>query len=626
MEKMSVIRRAACPLVVWVVAAGLAGCQPAAFRKEADKAALSAIRGKQREAFGGKSDFSIEPPSEVFRRKVLMAQELPTSGRASLGSDALRRIEHWPEADGPRAAKPRKVPTTQPAAETLPLTLLEALQIAARGNRDYQTAKEDVFRAALDLDLAEQGFRNTFLGAIQSVYTSDLSGERTVGGVENHGAIEWQRNLKSGAAFGCRLALDLVKLMTLDRQSAFGILADATVTVPLLRGSGKHIVGEPVTQAQREVVYALYTLERLKRELAVRVASEYLSVLQQWDRAKNTLENYRLLKASARRARRLADAGRLPEIQVDQTLQNELRARDRWVTARQTYARGLDLLKLTLALPGDARIELDRGELKRLSDGAAKVIGQPTTQPAEARTQPASAPAADAPVEIAVPSRKGGGPLEMDPGKAVQVSMKHRLDLRTVHGRVFDAQRAVVVAADALRAGLTLVGTAGAGESRGLATAGSDNARFRPERGIFTGGAILDLPLERTAERNAYRDSYIGLERAVRSAQELEDEVKLEVRNALRGLLQARESYQIQVQAAKLALRRVTSTELFLQAGRAQIRDVLEAQEALVSAQNALTAALVDYRVAELQLQRDMGVLRIDHRGLWSEYKPDENP
>ena len=95
-------------------------------------------------------------------------------------------------------------------------------------------------------------------------------------------------------------------------------------------------------------------------------------------------------------------------------------------------------------------------------------------------------------------------------------------------------------------------------------------------------------------------------------------------RNALRGLLQARESYAIQSQAVRLAARRVASTQLFLDAGRAEIRDVLEAREALVSAQNALTAALVSYRVAELQLQRDMDLLEVDEKGLWHEYKPEQ--
>ena len=85
-----------------------------------------------------------------------------------------------------------------------------------------------------------------------------------------------------------------------------------------------------------------------------------------------------------------------------------------------------------------------------------------------------------------------------------------------------------------------------------------------------------------------------------------------------------RESLLIQARSVKLAQKRVESTNLFLEAGRAQIRDLLEAQEALLSAQNALTAAIINYRVAELQLQRDMGVLKISEKGLWQEYSPGE--
>jgi outer membrane protein TolC len=91
----------------------------------------------------------------------------------------------------------------------------------------------------------------------------------------------------------------------------------------------------------------------------------------------------------------------------------------------------------------------------------------------------------------------------------------------------------------------------------------------------------------------------------------------------LRTLAQARQSYVIQHQAVALAERRVDSTNAFLQAGRAEVRDLLDAQESLLEAQNALTAALVDYRVAELELQRDMGLLRVDAKGLWHEYQPD---
>jgi len=40
---------------------------------------------------------------------------------------------------------------------------------------------------------------------------------------------------------------------------------------------------------------------------------------------------------------------------------------------------------------------------------------------------------------------------------------------------------------------------------------------------------------------------------------------------------------------------------------------------------SGLTAAIVNYRIAELELQRDMGVLRINEKGLWQEFSLEEN-
>jgi outer membrane protein TolC len=134
------------------------------------------------------------------------------------------------------------------------------------------------------------------------------------------------------------------------------------------------------------------------------------------------------------------------------------------------------------------------------------------------------------------------------------------------------------------------------------------------------------LPLERTAERNDYRNSLISLERAVRNVQILEDRVKLTIRNQLRDMLESRESLNIQAQSVLVAERRVESTELFLEAGKpqTQIRDLLEAQDALLIAQNRLTFAAVSYRLAELELQSDMGLLRVNEKGLFQEYSPEE--
>jgi outer membrane protein TolC len=229
---------------------------------------------------------------------------------------------------------------------------------------------------------------------------------------------------------------------------------------------------------------------------------------------------------------------------------------------------------------------------------------------------------ADAPVELIPPNREDAGPLELEEAVAIDLALENRLDLRVAVGEVFDAQRHVAVAADMLRADLTLLGSASVGERRTLASVESPDSRIRFSEGQYSALVGLDLPLERTAERNLYRGSLIAFEQAVRNAQENEDEIKLEVRDNLRRLRESRETVRIQAEAVRLAKRRVTMTDLLLQAGRREVRDLLEAERSLLSAQNLLTSALVGQRIAELDLQRDLGVLEVDANGVWQEYDP----
>jgi outer membrane protein TolC len=624
LKPAALTRRGLCAAIVLALLLVQPACQtPSEHRLTADKVATDIIREKQYQTLGRVEKFSIERPSDILRRRLLIEQDLPYSSQASLGTDKLKTIEHWPEEDYPSAVKSPEPPLPVEPNKPLQLSLIEALQIGARNSFEYQTLKEEIFRFALDLDLERNEFRNIFTAQVESLASTDTTGDRTVSGTEISGAAGLNRRLESGAELSTALAIDLANLLTMGGASSLGIAGDATVAIPLLRGSGKHIVREPLTQAERDVVYAISKFERFKRTFAVEIASEYLAVLDQLDAVRNAEGNYRSLVASARSSRRLADAGRLPEIQVDQAVQNELLSRNRWIVARESYQRSLDSFKSLLGLPPDAEVELERSELDRLAEQASAIIAEIARQE---QTQADQKPLpADAPIELVEPSREGAGPLEMDESSATQLALENRLDLRVSQGEVYDAQRAVVVAADALRAELTLFGAAALGERRSIDSATDDDAQLRFDKGVYSALLTLDLPLERTAERNAYRNSLISLERAVRNVQILEDEIKLSIRNQLRDLLESRESFKIQTQAVLVAEKRVRSTKLFLEAGKekTQIRDLLEAQDDLLAAQNRLTSAAVNYRVAELELQRDLGLLKIDEQGLWQEYSPE---
>jgi outer membrane protein TolC len=600
----------------------LAGCQPTYYRLKADEVANTIIQEKQEQALGKTEAFTLERPSDILRRRLLIQQNLPYAGDASLGTDTLTPIEHWPEKGYPKAKpSPDQVTYLEPG-KPLKLSLMEALQVGARNSFEFQTRKEDIFRSALDLDLERNEFRSTFGGIIDSLISSNLKGEDTITGTGTTGSVDWSRKLKSGVEFSAALAIDLVKLLTQDRSSSLGLVVDATIAIPLLRGSGRHIVTEPLTQAERNVIYAIWEFERFKKTFAVSVANDYLEVLRRFNEVENAAENYRNLIASTRRSRQLANAGRITEIEVDQSLQNELRARNRWVSAQELHKSRLDAFKGSLGLPPDAEIELDKSELDRLVAQVSKLM--PDIAHEEVLNARGEIPPADEPIELIRPSREDAGPLEMDPPLAIRLGLENRLDMRVLLGRVYDAQRKVVVLADQLGAELTLFGSAALGESRSIETTELDNAKLRADKGIYSALLTIDLPLERTAEQNAYRNGLISLERAVRDVQELEDGIKLGIRDRLREMVEARESLKIQARAVSVAEKRAKSTALFYEAGRAQVRDVLEAQEALIDTRNALTSAVVAYRVAELAFQRDTGLLQIDEDGLWKEYAPEQ--
>ena len=590
-----------------------AGCRsPAEYRANADKVASDIIAAKQDEAFGKTELLDIERPSDILRRRLLAEQNLAVSSEASLGTDQLKSIDHWPEPNYPQAAPSGSLAdlAVEPN-KPVKLALIQALQVGARNSLEYQSRKEDVFRTALALDLTRNNFRNIFSAQAQS----DLSTDTVATELANSGTAGVSRSLKNGTDMSAAMAIDLMNLLTQGGASSLGLSADATVSIPLLRGSGEHIAAEPLTQAERNVIYELWDFDRYKRTFAVSIARGYFNVLRQMDVVSNAKDNYSSAAASARWSRRRADAGRIREIEVDQAIQRELSARNSWISAQEQLKGSLDSFKNTLGLPTDALIKLDPNDLVQLRGQADKVLEEMRTT--SQREASETAPPADAEVELVPASYEDAGPFEIDEVVAVKLGLENRLDLQAAIGAVFDAQRQVVVKADALRAGLTLGGTARFSDND------NDGSMQLFDRGNYAALLTLDLPIERTRERNEYRNSLIDLERTTRSVQTLEDQIKLSIRNELRTLLESRESLKIQAQSVVVAEKRVRSTQFFLEAGRTEIRNLLEAQDALLSAQNGLTRAVVDYRIAELELQRDLDVLKVNEQGLWREFSPE---
>ena len=581
------------------------------WRNEADSHAEALIKDAQGKVTGQDEAIVVESAADTLRRRLMLDQNLPKKTDASLGVRDLRDTELWKTEkhlkDGAEYAERWNT------KEQVKLSMLEAIEIAAKNNREFQQQKETLYQAALSLDLEAHDFQTTFRGMLNGSIQSSYGTRRNTGSVVGaDGSLA--RKFKNGGDLSSALSVDLAKMLSGDRGSSFGLTYDGSLSVPLLRGSGKFIVTEPLTQAERNLVYQVREFEQYKRRFVVSIANSYLGVLRSAQSVKNQEDSYRRIVTTTRRSRRMADAGLIPEYQFDQAIQTELNARESWVSSQQSHTKSLEAFRVLLGLPPDADVEpvkeeLDKllAQLRSLSEGVmmADYSGE--------------VPSADADVELKMPDLTHSGPNEIRPEKALELAFANRPDFLNTMERVEDAQRAVLVAEDSLRAELTIGGSASIGEGRGAMSGDQPDAKFRPKEGSY--GALLNvnLPIERTAERNRYRNSLISLEKAVRSFQAAEDQLKQDVKSKLRDMLENRERLVIQIQAVELAERRVKNTDMLLQAGRAELRDVLDAQSALTSAQNSLYSAAVSYRINELELQRDLGVLQVTSDGLWKE-------
>ena len=594
----------------------VAACRSASdWREQADRRERANLERAQRGELGRTEPVEIETPAETLRRRLLLDQGLARGNPASLGIRDLPADRYWEPGrrllDGTLGDAG---PLGPGGTNALEIGLLDAVRIAAHNSREYQGYKESLFRTALALDLEDNAFRTTFAGMMSGeaqTWYDDAEGRTGSHGEDS--SLSLSRKFANGVRVTSSIAVNLAGMLTGDRATAWGSVADVGVTIPLLRGSGRLVNLEPLTQAQRDLVYAVRDFEQKKRAFAVEIERGYLSLLLAKRRRRNEDDNYKRVIMSTRRSRRMADASRMSNSDFDQSHQSELSARASWISACQGYESTLDGFKVTLGLPPDARVEprdSDLEALQRYTERFAKVeLGE------YAMGEGGKEPVLEAPESV------DAGAMKLDTDRAIEIAFSNRLDFVSVSDRIQDAQRKLLVAEDALRGELTLGGSASALQKASASTgrAGRDPAPLEPRE--WTGSALLsvDLPLERTAERNAYRNALIAVEQAVRTYQGEEDALKRTIRQDMRSLSQTREQLKIQFTAVQLAERRVRHQDLLLQAGRADMTVVLDSQSALVSAQNSLYSAITDYRAQELALQRDLGTLDVTVGGVWSE-------
>lgn len=447
------------------------------------------------------------------------------------------------------------------------LTLSGALELAFQNSRDYQTRKENLYREAVSLSNTRHRWGPRYSAEASAGVERRRQETTVMGGVQTGVS----RMLSTGGDVSVSIASDALRNISLDDPvTSITSSISAVFVQPFLRGRGKAIAMEELTQQERDLVYAIRDYVRYRRQLYVQVTRQFYRLVQQQDQIRNVKNNYENLQREYERAKIMAEAGRWQQFQVDQTRQRMLSAQDRWISTEQGYKGALDSFKLTLGVSAEVELIIDEMELEEMVE-------------------------------------EGIIPVEWEEVEAISIALENRLDYKNYQDQVQDAERRILLAEDQLKAGANL-----RLEYRNVTQDERKPASFSSQNASYSAVMDIDLPIDKKIDKNAFRQSLIRFDAMERTLEEKRDSVITEVRDALRQLEQARQRYEIQLLSLELARRRAESVDLLQQAGRVSARDVLDAQEDLLDAQNNITASLIDHINARNDLFLALDILQIE--------------
>ena len=541
-----------------IVLTMVTGCSPNFHKADADKEVYKIIDAKWQNNFGQQANYTI--------------------------SDS-------------NISSPNDVNVDKTPIASEPMTLAQAVAIATKYNRDYQFQKENLYLKALTLTGERYKYALHWFGTVDAEYTksgqevtktkTEYWPERTVTKQVWDNTDEKTIKAQSGVSktiltpdgimLNTSLVFDWARFITGDTRTTLSGILSGTLDIPLLGNGAGKTAWENLTQAERDVLYQIRAFNRYRQTFVVDTINAYYGVLQNKDGVTNAKNNWNSSVEYRKQAEMEAKTGRTAPYEVDQARQRELSAYDSYVTTLQNYEQSLDSFKIRLSLSVNTPLELDQNELKVLQKYG-------TTSP------------------------------QYTVDNAIETAMNCRLDLANSFDSIDDAQRKVKLASEGLGPRLDLTGSANVNSQ------GNDNINnFQFHRGTYGLGLSADLPFDRKNQRNTYREALITLEQQQRAYSQNVDFVVQGVRQDYRQLMATSEQFNTQKKSLAIAEERVKNMPLLIKSSRAKTRDLLDAQDSLLSAQNALTAALISHLNAKLGFYRDIGILQVKPDGMWTQ-------
>ena len=568
-----------------IALAGLGSCSSASYAASADEEVDRALGTATETTLGDRREWIIQPKTEEpAPAKPEAKEEAKEEAKPEAKVPEAKEPEpKKPEAKVPEAKEPEVKPDApkpepqQPAGETPPAPqkpkegvevydLTRTLATAVRQNRDFLTRKESLYREGLSISLTRFNFGPQFAAAVSYLWPKSEGG---TGSHQAGGSLTASQLLPTGGTLSLSSGY--------NTEWPFGpglgdTIYSSSVSVafsqPLLRGAGYDISHEPLTQAERQLTYAIRDFEDFREGFSIDIARRFFELGSQRKTLANEDLRYDQAVFDRGKAEALLQVGRNLETEVFLARRNEIQAKDRLISARAAYDLAVDRFKILLGLPTTSSIEL---------------------------------------ADIEPPYE----PARFEVTSAVAAARHNRLDLITARQGLQDVERSLRIAENALLPDLSLTANAG------FAGLSSDLTNSAPDQWNTSVGLSFEVPLQRKSQRNAYRSALISLEQARRGLQQQEDQLDLAIRDAVRNLKSLEERIVLQRDQIVSERRAVTVSQIRYEQDKITNRELLEARQSLVDLENALIGLMVEHFVARLNLLKDMGIFFVDEQGMW---------
>jgi outer membrane protein TolC len=458
-------------------------------------------------------------------------------------------------------------PTTG-SNDVLQLDLGAALELSTRHSRSLQKRRDDLYVSGLALLGTRRDFAVELAGTLGYVFTRDITGEDTNGG---EFGISAGRILPTGGRIrlSAQSQVESLSLTNLTR-SLYGNSATLRVDQPLLSGAGYSASHEGLIQGEQDLIYAVRSFASDRQDFSVQIMRDYYDLVIQKAILHNTRLNVEQSTTLRKRSEAMFEVSRAPSIDVLRARQQELVSINDLNLAEAEFDVAIRQFLLTLGLPVDR----------------ATVVSGELPEPGE---------------------------LTLDEQDCVDSAMRRRLDLKTVTDQVVDARRQLKQAQNILRPDLSLYGEV---ELVGEQTESLSDQELEDRYNV---GLVLDIPFDRRDERDAVKTAMLALADAIREEATKTDEVRLEVQDNFTNLRFLKEAVKIEAMNIDIAQKRAANAMFLFKNGELLNRDVVEAENDLLSARNAYVRILARYEIQRIELVRNSGALDIAPDGTFIE-------